>query len=196
MNGDHSDWQSGSVATPQVVWSGRGASTEYTSSRGPLARAMPREGLRTHASEAQLALVFYQLNLSALSTTPPAALLPDDPKLDRMSLRTMPDWVSTLGPLNLPSPGYGPPVSVGITEQLLTVVLPVKMRRHPPLLPHPTAIAPSGDRIRPAPPGRRSATCGRTVAARSCRSASIRRALVMIVAVVVANDSSGEDSCG
>jgi hypothetical protein len=41
-----------------------------------------------------------------VSGTPSAVPLAD-PKLDRMSLRTMPDWSSALGPLD-PSPGYGP----------------------------------------------------------------------------------------
>src|SRR6516164_66696 len=43
----------------------------------------------------------------------PAATPLAEPKLDRMSLRTTPFWVSTLSPLE-PSPGYGPAVSSGI----------------------------------------------------------------------------------
>jgi hypothetical protein len=42
----------------------------------------------------------------------PAAVVADDPKLDRMSLRTMPESSSTFGPLE-PSAGKGPPVSSG-----------------------------------------------------------------------------------
>jgi len=38
-----------------------------------------------------------------------------------MSLRTMPGWVNTLGPLE-PSPGYGPAVSSGISSQVEVVV--------------------------------------------------------------------------
>ena len=44
----------------------------------------------------------------------PSAVPEDAPKLDVMSLRTMPLSVSTLGPLE-PSPGNGPAVSSGIT---------------------------------------------------------------------------------
>ncbi len=48
-----------------------------------------------------------------VSGTPSAT--PDaEPKLEVMSLRTTPDSVSTLGPLE-PSPGYGPAVSSGIS---------------------------------------------------------------------------------
>jgi hypothetical protein len=50
-----------------------------------------------------------------VSGTPSAT--PDAlPKLDRMSLRTMPLSVSMFGPLD-PSPGYGPAVSSGIVSQ-------------------------------------------------------------------------------
>ena len=45
--------------------------------------------------------------------TPPAVPL-EPPKLDRMSLRTIPLCSSTSGPLE-PSPGYGPAVSSGIS---------------------------------------------------------------------------------
>src|SRR5687767_13928169 len=41
------------------------------------------------------------------------------PMLDRMSLRTTPLCVNTLGPL-VPSPGYGPAVSAGIFVQPVT----------------------------------------------------------------------------
>src|SRR6185369_9338342 len=52
--------------------------------------------------------------------TPPASVV-DVPKLDRMSLRTTPLWVSTSGPFE-PSPGKGPAVSSGITAQSVAVV--------------------------------------------------------------------------
>jgi hypothetical protein len=45
----------------------------------------------------------------------PAAVPLADPKLDRMSLRTIPLCESTSGPLE-PSPGYGPAVSSGISS--------------------------------------------------------------------------------
>jgi hypothetical protein len=54
----------------------------------------------------------------------PSAVPLDDPKLERMSLRTMPDSVSTFGPFD-PSPGYGPAVSSGISSQLAEVADPV-----------------------------------------------------------------------
>src|SRR5690349_13139914 len=44
----------------------------------------------------------------------PSAVVVDVPKLDRMSLRMIPLSVSTFGPL-VPSPGYGPLVSSGIS---------------------------------------------------------------------------------
>src|SRR3954452_24342749 len=44
----------------------------------------------------------------------PSAVPFAEPKLERMSLRTMPLWVNTLGPFE-PSPGYGPAVSSGIS---------------------------------------------------------------------------------
>src|SRR5689334_18622708 len=44
----------------------------------------------------------------------PSAVPDDDPKLDRMSLRTTPSSPSTSTPFD-PSPGYGPAVSSGIT---------------------------------------------------------------------------------
>ncbi len=42
----------------------------------------------------------------------PSATVVDEPKLERMSLRTMPESSSTFTPFE-PSPGYGPPVSSG-----------------------------------------------------------------------------------
>jgi hypothetical protein len=54
---------------------------------------------------------------STFSGTPVAT--PDaEPNDLVMSLRTMPDWVRTLGPFE-PSPGYGPPVSCGISPTSL-----------------------------------------------------------------------------
>src|SRR3954447_8851625 len=50
----------------------------------------------------------------------PSAVPLISPKLDRMSLRTMPLSVSTSGPLE-PSPGYGPAVSSGISPEAVVV---------------------------------------------------------------------------
>ncbi|MEU4693476.1 hypothetical protein [Actinoplanes sp. NPDC023714] len=44
----------------------------------------------------------------------PSAVVDESPKLDRMSLRTIPLSSSTSGPFE-PSPGYGPAVSSGIS---------------------------------------------------------------------------------
>jgi hypothetical protein len=58
---------------------------------------------------------------STVSGTPVAT--PDaEPKDLVMSLRTMPDSVSTFGPLE-PSPGYGPAVSCGISSTSVPVVV-------------------------------------------------------------------------
>src|SRR2546423_13714562 len=54
----------------------------------------------------------------------PSAVPLEPSKLVRMSLRTTPLSLSTSGPLE-PSPGYGPPVSSGITEHVVTAVVPV-----------------------------------------------------------------------
>src|SRR5438093_5088603 len=43
----------------------------------------------------------------------PLARVVDEPKLDRMSARTTPLWLSTSGPF-VPSPGNGPAVSSGM----------------------------------------------------------------------------------
>jgi pimeloyl-ACP methyl ester carboxylesterase len=51
----------------------------------------------------------------------PSALVVLDPKLEVMSRRTMPLWVSTLAPFE-PSPGYGPAVSVGISPLAVSLV--------------------------------------------------------------------------
>jgi hypothetical protein len=48
--------------------------------------------------------------VSLISSGTPSAVVVEEPKLERMSLRTMPESSSTLGPLD-PSPGYGPAVS-------------------------------------------------------------------------------------
>jgi len=44
----------------------------------------------------------------------PSAFVVLDPKLEVMSRRTIPLWVSTFAPFE-PSPGYGPDVSSGIS---------------------------------------------------------------------------------
>src|SRR5689334_19493848 len=53
--------------------------------------------------------------VSSMVSGTPVATPDDEPKLERMSRRTMPLWVSALGPLE-PSPGYGPAVSWGMGE--------------------------------------------------------------------------------
>src|SRR5215813_13638240 len=47
----------------------------------------------------------------------PSAVVVELPKLDRMSVRTIPDSSSTSGPFE-PSPGYGPAVSSGTSVRL------------------------------------------------------------------------------
>ena len=47
----------------------------------------------------------------------PAAVVVEEPKLDRMSERTMPESSRTLTPLD-PSAGYGPPVSSGTSVRV------------------------------------------------------------------------------
>src|SRR5437763_16662427 len=66
------------------------------------------------ANGAQLEFVLTSWSVT-VSGVPGVTVLPDEPKLARISERTMPDCVNTLGPL-VPSPGYGPAVSDGITE--------------------------------------------------------------------------------
>ena len=51
----------------------------------------------------------------------PSVVVVDEPKLDVMSLRTMPSSLSTFTPF-VPSPGYGPPVSSGISATHSAVV--------------------------------------------------------------------------
>src|ERR1700754_2617798 len=58
------------------------------------------------------------LSSSVIGT--PSAFPVAPPKLERMSLRTIPLLVSTFGPLE-PSPGYGPAVSSGISPLLVAV---------------------------------------------------------------------------
>src|SRR5262245_1615452 len=58
---------------------------------------------------------------STVRGTPRAT--PAPMRLVRMSWRTTPFWLSTLGPFE-PSPGYGPAVSVGIFEQPASAVEP------------------------------------------------------------------------
>ena len=50
--------------------------------------------------------------VSLMVSGTPSAVVVDEPKLERMSLRTMPESSSTLGPFE-PSPGKGPAVSSG-----------------------------------------------------------------------------------
>ena len=52
--------------------------------------------------------------LSVIVNGTPVAVPADEPKLDRMSLRTTPFSASTFGPFE-PSPGNGPAVSSGIS---------------------------------------------------------------------------------
>ena len=54
----------------------------------------------------------------------PSALVVLEPKLDVMSLRTMPLSVSTFAPLE-PSPGYGPAVSSGSSPLAVSLVSPL-----------------------------------------------------------------------
>ena len=51
-------------------------------------------------------------NVSSIAAGTPSAAPEEEPKLDRMSLRTTPDSMRTFGPFD-PSPGYGPAVSAG-----------------------------------------------------------------------------------
>src|SRR5689334_11306845 len=53
----------------------------------------------------------------------PSAERVEEPKLARMSDRTMPLWVSAFGPLE-PSPGYGPAVSSGMVFSASEAVAP------------------------------------------------------------------------
>ena len=54
----------------------------------------------------------------------PSALVVLEPKLEVMSLRTMPLSVSTFAPLE-PSPGYGPAVSSGSSPLAVSLVSPL-----------------------------------------------------------------------
>src|SRR4051794_39687410 len=65
------------------------------------------------AAPASTADVELSTSLSFTVRGTPAAVVVDDPKLDRMSRRTTPLSVRTFGPFE-PSPGYGPAVSWGI----------------------------------------------------------------------------------
>src|SRR6187549_454814 len=58
-----------------------------------------------------------------VSGTPSAVPL-RPPKLERMSLRTTPEVVSTLGPFD-PSPGNGPAVSFGTSAHVVDPLAPV-----------------------------------------------------------------------
>ena len=61
----------------------------------------------------------------------PAALVVLEPKLEVMSLRTMPLSVSTFAPLE-PSPGYGPAVSSGSSPLAVSLVSPLSGGAPPP----------------------------------------------------------------
>ena len=61
----------------------------------------------------------------------PSALVVLEPKLDVMSLRTMPLSVSTFAPLE-PSPGYGPAVSSGSSPLAVSLVSPLSGGAPPP----------------------------------------------------------------
>ena len=90
------------------------ASTSSTGRPGRSAR-----GRRPRPASAAHPLPLSTTVSSIVSGTPAAT--PDaEPMLERMSLRTTPSSVRMLGPF-VPSPGYGPPVSSGICEQLVTV---------------------------------------------------------------------------
>ena len=90
--------------------------------------------------------------VSAIAEGTPAAVPEADPKLEVMSLRTMPLSVSTLTPLE-PSAGYGPPVSSGISAvaplvaSAAAVVVPapeevaVVVAEPPYEVPQPTTVA-------------------------------------------------------
>ena len=73
--------------------------------------------------------------MSAIARGTPAAVPEADPKLEVMSLRTMPLSVSTFTPLE-PSAGNGPPVSSGISA-----VAPVVAAEPPYEVPQPTTVA-------------------------------------------------------
>jgi hypothetical protein len=94
----------------------------------------------------------------------PWAVPLDAPKLERRSLRTMPLWSSTSGPLE-PSPGYGPAVSSGISDDAaaalepVVALLEVELEEVPedvpedvalPLVPTPQAARPRAAAPRPA----------------------------------------------
>ena len=59
---------------------------------------------------------------SSIVSGTPSAVPDEPPKLDRMSLRTMPLSVSTFGPFE-PSPGKGPFVSSGMTSHSAAAVV-------------------------------------------------------------------------
>ncbi|HEU4896598.1 MAG TPA: hypothetical protein VFX88_03375 [Actinomycetota bacterium] len=69
----------------------------------------------------------------------PSAVVVEDPTLERMSLRTIPESSSTLGPFD-PSPGNGPAVSSGTTA------------RSPPPADEEEVVAPEPEPVAPAEP--------------------------------------------
>jgi hypothetical protein len=70
----------------------------------------------------------------------PSAVPDEPPKLERMSLRTMPLCSRTSGPLE-PSPGYGPAVSSGISP--VAVVVPADEDEDEEDAPAPQAASPT-----------------------------------------------------
>jgi hypothetical protein len=80
----------------------------------------------------------------------PSAVVVDEPKLERMSLRTMPESSSTSGPFD-PSAGKGPAVSSGTSERsppaadpppvVEVAVLPPAPEPPPPDPPHAASSA-------------------------------------------------------
>jgi hypothetical protein len=98
--------------------------------------------------------------------TSPAAVPDAEPTLDRRSLRSIPAIVSAFGPL-VPSPGYGPAVSVGITEQVAA------------LLPESVLSAPaSGDGVPPCVQALASGASARPAAALAIIPNILRRDMV------------------
>src|SRR5262245_13782042 len=125
--------------------------------------ARPASGRQVEADTAVKTMV---------SGTPSAR--PDSPaKLERMSLRTTPDWPSTLGPLD-PSPGNGPAVSSGI------LVLQLEL---PDVVVDVVEVVALGAVSEPAQP----ANCSTPTPAPS--RAAIRKRLLRLIATPVARRS-------
>ena len=90
----------------------------------------------------------------------PAAVPEYAPKLERMSARTTPLWLSTSGPFE-PSPGNGPAVSSGMTTQSAAAALAAAEAAaaltRTPTTTRPKTTHPSTGRSRRGPRARRSA---------------------------------------